>query len=143
MDMVTRFCDSVMVVSFGCQILFKDLRILIFNPFESKVLPKLVRWLTIYVNHFCMSQIFSPATFRTSCILESMSSSNHILRHQFLHGLLLRFPTFLSHQCSQICCKIHQGLKEMKLYFLPLHHIGLLGFHLQSTKQRVQLPEHY
>jgi len=53
MDNVTRFWDSVIVVTFGCHVLFKALRIFIFNSSLSKFLPNPVRWLTLCVNRFC------------------------------------------------------------------------------------------
>ena len=52
---VARFCDSVIAVTFGCQVLFKDLRIFMLSSSISKVLPSPLRWLIMCVNRFFTS----------------------------------------------------------------------------------------
>ena len=52
--------DSEMVVTFGCHVLSRHLRILMFRSYLSNIFPRLIRWLTIWVNRFCTSTIDYP-----------------------------------------------------------------------------------
>ena len=47
-------------MTFGCQDLSKHLRILMFSSSLSKILPRMMRWFTMWVNLFCTSEMFSP-----------------------------------------------------------------------------------
>ena len=57
---VVKSFDSEMGVTFGCQDLSKHLRILMFNSSLSKILPRSMRWCTMWVNLFCTSEMVSP-----------------------------------------------------------------------------------
>ena len=57
---VVKSLDSEIALTFGCQDLSKLLRILMFSSSLSKILPRLMRWFTMWVNLFYTFEMVSP-----------------------------------------------------------------------------------
>ena len=86
--------DSEMAVTFGCHVLSRYFNILMFSSSLSKVLPRLIKWFTIWENLLCTSQMVSPFCF--------LKSSYSLIRACFLACLTSFVPSCVTSRMSHI-----------------------------------------
>ena len=86
--------DYEIVVSLGCQNISRHLIILMFSYSLSKVFPRLIRWLMMWMNLFCTSAIDSP--------LSTLNISYSCIRVCFLALFTSFIPSWVTSKVSHI-----------------------------------------